>query len=84
MKKLWWFSRFLVIAIALYCILSFGNGFTQQNTKADGGECDTSFTCHRSQVNNNCTCASIECDSCLSPSGSTNCGTCFKKPPEGD
>jgi hypothetical protein len=77
MKKLWWFLRILVVAIALCCILGFANGFIQQDTKADeGGQCDTSRNCAGEIL---CTCSSPDCTHCLIPSGSLGCGKCYKQ-----
>ena len=74
MKKLWWFSRCLAIATALYFILSLGTGPLQQQARAEAG-CDTSATCDRS--GDSCSCGKTGCNGCFVPNGSGGCGTCF-------
>jgi hypothetical protein len=81
MKRLWWFSRFMIIVIALYCILGFANGYIPQNSKADeGGDCDITTDCRRNTVTNVCECMSAYCTHCLVPSSGVACGKCYKTP----
>jgi hypothetical protein len=82
MKKLWWFSRLLVILIALYFIVGSG-GNLLQTTQADEGACIYGqYMCGIDQ-NNNCKCYATGCTHCIIQSGSSGCGLCYK-PPEGD
>lgn len=38
MKKLWWFSRTVAVAAALYCIFSLSSGSFQRIAKAEACE----------------------------------------------
>ena len=76
MKKLWWFSRVLVLAMALYCIGGLANSPT---VTAEEPGC-SSTACTKQTINGACFCWAGGCDSCLVESGSTSCGHCYRNP----